>query len=224
MTCARSAVADERPVVSDASPYVAGGRIVCDVSCGGLFSDRIVGTVKSGLPAVVELLYSIETRDGDVIGNGIHSFELRYDVWEDVYSVAAGDSIRAFDSFDEMGTAIDNVHGAPIVPVNMIDPSLEYVVLLTVAVHPLAGTEKHRLEGFVEKSVGARSHGSWREQALNINELISRFFSRDKGVSNRSDVYRTGFFAPRELPGAKFPVEGGGGGGFGAATVAVEVR
>jgi hypothetical protein len=224
MICARSAAADERPVVSDASPYVAGSRIVCDVNCGGLFSEKIVGTVKSGLPAVVELLYTIETRDGDVIGNGIHSFELRYDVWEDVYSIVAGDSNRAFASFDEMGSAIDNVRGLPIIPVEMIDPSLEYAVRLTVAVHPLAGSEKRRLEGFVEESVGARSHGSWREQALNINELISRFFSRDKGVSNRSDVYRTDFFAPADLPGAKFPVEGGGGGGFGEATVAMEVR
>lgn len=223
MVCAGGAVADERPVVSGASPYVSGSQIVCDVSCGGLLSDRIVGTVTSGLPAVVELLYTIEARGGDLVENGIYSFELRYDVWEDVYSIVSGDSTRTFGSFEEMGAAIDHMRGVSIVPVEMVDPSVEYAVLLTVAVHPLTGSEKRRVEGFVEESVGARSHQSWREQVLNINELINRFFSRDKGVSNRSDVFRTDYFSPGDLPGAKFPVEGGGGGFF-EATVALEVR
>ncbi|MCK5619901.1 MAG: hypothetical protein KAJ17_10895, partial [Candidatus Krumholzibacteria bacterium] len=87
------------------------------------------------------------------------------------------------------------------------------------------GSQTQRLEGFVEEAVGARAHGSWREQVLNINDLISRFFSRDKGTSNRSDVYQSRFFQPQSLPGAAAPVQdGSGGGGFGGVTVAFEVR
>jgi hypothetical protein len=226
MIGAHGAVADERPVVSEASPYVSNGVVVCDVRCGGLFSEQIVGTVKSGLPAVVELLYSYETRDGDVVGSGIHSFELRYDVWEDVYSVVAGDSTTTFGGFEAMRAAIERLHDVSIVREDALEGSTEYAVMITVAVHPLTGSERRRLEGFVEESVGARSHDSWREQVLNINDLISRFFSRDKGTSNRSDVFRTDYFARGELPGSSFPVDGGGGaGGFrDDMTVAYEVR
>jgi len=221
---AGGAVADERPVVAEVSPYVSGGGVVCDVRFGGLFSERIVGTIKSGLPAVVELIYSCETGDERSIGTGVHSFELKYDVWEDAYSIVTGDSTTTFGDFEELQAAMEHLHGVPVVPVDLLDGTLEYALLVTVAVHPLTGTEQRRVEGFVEESVGVRSHKSWREQVLNINELINRYFSRDKGASNRSDVYKTGYFAPGELPGSKFPVDGGGGGWLDETTVALEVR
>ena len=224
---AGGAAADDRPVVSGVSPYVSRGLLVCDVHCGGLLSERIVGTVKSGLPAVVELIYAFETSGGKTVGGGVHSFELRYDVWEDVYSIAAGDSSETFagpTGFDDLSAAIERLHGVAIVPMDLLDASLEYTLLVSVAVHPLTGTQKRRVEGFVEESVGARSHQSWREQLLSINELISRFFARDKGASNQSDVFRTSQFAPGELPGSRVPVDGGGGGWLGDAAVAIEIE
>lgn len=224
---ATSVRADERPVVAQASPYVVDGGVVCDVHCGGIFSERITGTVKSGLPAIVELIYSFETRGGKAVASGIHSFELGYDVWEDVYSVTAGDSTSTFagpGGFDKMKAAVEHVSRVPIAPAGGLDAALEYTITLTVAVHPLTGTEKRRVEGFVEESMGARSHETWREQALSINELINRFFSRDKGASNRSDVFRSAYFAPGELPGSKYPIDGGGGGWFGETTVAMELE
>jgi hypothetical protein len=227
MISAGGVTADDRPVVSRVTPYVSNGMLLCDVRCGGVFSERIVGTVKSGLPAVVELIYAFETSGGKTVGSGVHSFELQYDVWENVYAMTAGDTSSTFSgptAFDDLSAAIEHLRGVSIVPVDMLEPSLEYTLLVTVAVHPLTGTQERRVEGFVEESVGARAHQSWREQLLSINELISRFFARDKGSSNRSDVFRTSRFAPGELPGSKVPVDGGGGGGFGEATVAMEIE
>jgi len=222
---AGGAAAEERPFVSGADVYVSRGRIVCDVQCGGLLSERIAGTVQSGLPVVVELVYSLEVRDGKTVQSGIHSYELLYDVWDDVYSIGAGDSTVTFETFDAMGIAIETLRRVPIVPVESVEAVSEYSVHLTVAVHPLKGSQSQRVEGFVEEAVGARAHASWREQVLNINDLINRFFSRDKGTSNRSEVYQGRFFQPRSLPGAGGPVEdGSGGGGFGGVTVALEVR
>lgn len=223
---ASGARADERPVVAEASPYVLEGGIVCDVRCDGIFSERITGTVKSGLPAVVELIYGFETRGGKTVASGVHSFELGYDVWEDVYSVTAGDSTSAYAGpagFDQMKAAIERMSRVPIAPSEGLDPALEYTITITVAVHPLTGSEKRRVEGFVEESMGV-SHQTWRAQALSINELINRFFSREKDASNRSDLFRSAYFAPGELPGSDYPVDGGGGGWFGQTTVAMEIE
>jgi hypothetical protein len=228
MMIAVSAAAEERPIIADAEVYVSGDRIVCDVRCDGLLSERIAGTVQSGLPAVIELLYSVEARDGKAVSNGIHSYELLYDVWDDIYSIRSGDSTVTFEDFDAMGRSIERLQRVPLVSVAAADTSREYSVSLTVAVHPLRGSETRRVEGLVSDAVGARSHDSWREQVLNINDLISRFFSRDKGTSNRSDVYRTQYFAPRSLPGAGGSSGGGSGGGGSSGltviTVAFEVR
>jgi hypothetical protein len=226
MVGAGGVAADERPYVSDVSPYVRDGRLVCDIRCGGLFSERIVGTIQSGLPAVVEAIYSLETADGRTVASGVHSFELIYDVWEDVYSVSAGDSTETFTgaaAFEQMSAAVERLHAVPIAPAGDLDATLAYTLSITIAVHPLTGTEERRVEGFLEESVGSHSHETWREQLLSINELISRFFSRHKGASNRSEVFRSASFAPGELPGSKLPVDGGGGGWTGEMTVAMKV-
>jgi hypothetical protein len=224
---AGSVAAGERPFVSDASPYVRDGVVVCDVRSGGLFTERVVGTVKSGLPAVLEVIYNVETRDGKAVASGVHTFRLGYDVWEDLYSVSAGDSAETFagpGGFDEMSAYVGLLHAVPLVAADRLDASVEYTLSIAIAIHPLTGTEERRVEDLVEESVGARSHESWREQVLSINELISRFFSGDKGASNRSDAFRSAFFTPADLPGSNLPVDGGGGGWFGDAAVAMEVE
>jgi hypothetical protein len=123
-----------------------------------------------------------------------------------------------------MQRAVERIRRVPIVPVETVDRSTEYSVQLTVAVHPLSGREKQRIEGFVEEAVEAQSRGSWHEQVLNINELIGWFFSRDKKTSNRSDVFRTEYIVPRSLPGAVPGNDSGGGGYFGNLAVAYEVK
>lgn len=193
--------AAERPFISAVTIYVSGGRVVADVKSGGLLSERIAGTVRSGLPAVVELLYSLSARNDGTIASGIHSYELHYDVWEDIYRIRSDDSTQTFDDFAGMGRAIETLRAVPIVPVKALDPATEYVVQLSIAVEPLRGSEKKRIEGFVEETVSSRSQGAWHEQMLNVSELISRFFSRGEAPSSRSDLYRTGPFLLLSLPG-----------------------
>lgn len=194
------AAAGDRPVISSATVYVSGGKVVSDLRCGGLFSEQIAGTVQSGLPAVVELLYSLASRKDETVKRGIHSYELRYDVWEDVYTIKVSDSVTSYDTFDKMGGAVEALKRVAIVPLNHIDVSSEYTIQFSVSVHPLQGTEQRKIEGWVSETVRGRAGGSWREQVLNLNELVHRFFSREKGTSNHSEWYRTEFFSPRSLP------------------------
>lgn len=201
----------ERPVISGAKVYVYDGNIVSDLLCGGLFSEEIVGTVQSGLPAVVELLYSLTTRENKTVKRGIHSYELRYDVWEDVYAVKHPDSTTAYDTFEQMGRAIEALRRVSIIPLQSINLSSEYSIQFSIAVHPLRGIEKKEIEGWVGETVGGRTEGSWHEQVLNLNELIHRFFSRGKETSKRSEWYRTGLFSPGRLPGIKTEINQRGG-------------
>jgi hypothetical protein len=221
---ASGAGAGERPYVSGVTVHVADERLVFDVSCGGLFSEQIAGTVKSGLPAVVELLFSLEEDGGNTVANGLISYELQYDVWDDVYYIRAGDSVESFDTFDGFKNAIEHIGAVPVAPVGRIDRSRAHTVHVTVAVHPLSGSDRRRIAGFVEEAVGARSHDSWREQVLNINDLIGWFFSRDKGTSNRSDVFETSAFTLDSLPGAGHSPGGKGQGAPADLIVAIEVR
>jgi hypothetical protein len=181
---------------------VSDGLIVGELTSGNLFSEQVIGTVESGLPAVVELLYSLVTRDNKTVNRGLHAFELRYDVWEDFYSVEGMDSTMRFDTFDRMAAAIEHLRKIEIVPVSIVSANTEYAVEFSIAVHPLRGRE-NQIVGWVGENVRSGNDETWREQVLNLNDLIERFFANEKSASGRnerSEWYRTGFFSPGRLP------------------------
>lgn len=191
---------NERPVIRGASMSVVDGVVVSDVTCDGLFSDQIVGTVQSGLPAVVELLYSLVNRDDKLLGGGLHTFELRYDVWDDFYTVESVDSTRRYSTLAEMVGAMENLRDVAVIPVENATTSAEFAVKFSIAVHPLRSREQERIAGWVGANVESGGQDSWHEQVLNLNDLISHFFSREKDSANRSSWYRTEYFDPRLLP------------------------
>jgi hypothetical protein len=156
--------------------------------------------VQSGLPAVVELLYSFVGKNDKPIAGGIHAFELRYDVWDDFYVVESVDSTRRYTSLSGMTRAIENLTDIELIPLDRTPASGECAVKFSIAVHPLRSREQKRIAGWVGANVEGGSDGSWHEQVLNLNDLISHFFSREKDSANRSPWYRTVYFNPRTLP------------------------
>lgn len=203
-----SARADERPAIAGVRVYVAGNVIVTEVRCVHLFTEQVIGTVESGLPAVVELAYRLLDKKHNDVHRGVHSFRLGYDVWDDVYSFERGDSTAQFASFDELRRAVEQLRRVPIVGIHDVQAAGVYSIELSVAVHPLRGGEQGEIVGWVDETVRASSDGSWREQLLNVNGLIHRFFSRDQAPSNQSDWFETILFTPASLP---LDRTGGGG-------------
>jgi hypothetical protein len=189
-----------KPVVSNARLYVSHSNIVTDLTCRDLFSEQVTGTVESGLPAVVELLYRLVDRKDEQSHRGIHTYQLQYDVWEDVYTLDAGDSASTFSSFASMQRAVEHLTGVAIVPLDDVEPGGVYAVELSISVQPLRGGEEQKIVGWVNETVRGTSDDSWHEQLLNVNDLIHRFFSRNRDSSDRSDWFRGIWFTPASLP------------------------
>lgn len=202
--------AGNRPAIANARVYVAQSRIVTDLECAHLFSEQIVGTVESGLPAVVELAYRLLDKDRDDIRRGLHTFRLRYDVWDDEYSLERGDSTVVFPSFAALRGAVEKLRRVPIVNVHDIEAGGVYSIELSIAVHALRGGEQREIVGWVDDTVRGSSDGSWREQLLNVNGLIHRFFSRDQGPANQSEWFQSIMFTPASLSPDRSDNAGGG--------------
>jgi len=191
---------NDRPFIVEARVFRTNGTIVGDITCGGLFSDQVVGTVESGLPAVVELLYTLKSGKGRIVDRGLHVLELRHDIWENTYLLTKEDTTLFFRSFEGMGLAVEHLQMISLIPIQDVDPTVEYSIEFLVAVHPLRGREQERIAGWVGENVRGDDGGSSRSQMLNLNDLIEHFFAREKSVANRSDWYRTTVFTPGRLP------------------------
>jgi hypothetical protein len=195
------AVGEEgRPAIVRIDLYVKNGQLTGDIVTRGLFPERIVGTVQSGLPSVVELFYHLMESGGGSFQRGVHSFSLQYDVWNDAYSVTWQDSTVSLPSLEAMRSMIEHMRGITLVPVDRMLPDHSYQVEMSVAVSPLQGTDKRTMAGWIRENVGGRTEGSWHEQILNVNDLIAHFFSSEEDSPMRSEWFQSAVFRPDLLP------------------------
>ena len=188
-----------RPVIRDVRIYTDGNTLFCDLTSDGMLSDRITSTVKSGLPAVVELFYHLKTKGRGVSVEGIHSWSLRYDVWEDIYSVSDGDTTVTLESIESMENMISRLKGISLVPFSSLTGGKRFTVKFSVAVNPFSGSEGEQVTGWIEESAGARLESSWREQVLNVNDLISHLFSRNRDAASRSEWFEIDTDSPEHV-------------------------
>jgi hypothetical protein len=200
-------VKTEKPAILDASVFASGGLLAGELACSGIFTDRIAGTIQSGLPAVVELLYRLVTKEDKTVSRGLHAYGLRYDVSENRYFVEGDDGTEQFATFEGMTGAIEHLHDIAIIPLARLDRGTAYAVQFRIAVHPLHGMEAQRITGWVSEQMRNDTGDSWRENVLNLNELIQHFFAPDADTANRSKWYETGFFHPDALPRRDAPGE-----------------
>jgi hypothetical protein len=189
-----------RPVIEKVRLYTDGDSLLCDVTSSGLLGERIAGTVRSGLPAVVELFYDLSSKGRGGPVKGMRSWSLRYDVWENVYSVSDGDTTVTLSSIESMERMVSRLEGISIVPLSRLAAGRDFTVKLCIAVNPLSGTGSRRLDGWVDESVSSERDNTWREQVLSINDLIAHFFSRGRGAANRSDWFKAPATTPERLP------------------------
>jgi hypothetical protein len=190
---------EPHPAIVSVRLAAEGGYVTGDVTSSGLFSERITGTVQSGLPAVVDVFYYFSTPDGGTAAENVLSFSLHYDVWEDVYSVEAPDTTLSFPTFAAMQQAIQKLHHLKLVSLDSLDPSRSYRVHMSIMINPLRGADRDEIAGWVSENMQESEDDSWHGQVLNLNELISHFFSRERGVVNRSSWYKSASIKPDSL-------------------------
>jgi len=191
---------EARPAIARLRLSIDRGYVAGDVTTTGLFSERVVGTVQSGLPAVVDLFCILSAPGGGTVREEVLSFTLGYDVWEDTYSIKGPDTTLTFPTFAGMRSAIEHVRGVRLVPSGGLDPGRSYRLKVSVAISPLRGADRDKIAGWVSENMRSSEDGARREQVLDLNDLISHFFSRERGDVNRSGWYESAFFKPGALP------------------------
>ena len=189
----------ERPAVVRADLYSNRAFLHGDLASENLFSEQIIGTVESGLPAVVELFYRLVDREDNTVNGGVRVYELGYDVWEDRYLVKDMDSTAYYASFSQMSGAIEFLRGIKLLPLEGLANGDQYRLHFRVTVEPLRSRDREEMVQWMGQNMTGEVETSKR-QMLNLNDLIQHFFAREKDGSNQSAWYQTEFFTPGTLP------------------------
>jgi hypothetical protein len=195
-----AAAAAEGPAVASVRPAVGGDLLVADFLLTGLFPPPIENTLRSGLPVVIDLVWELEPERGTAFGDLLRS-EVRYDVWEDRYTLLRGAERRDFAAFEAMRLAARRLQGQPLARIARLDGSASFRLSVHVAVSPISGEQRERMARWLSETVSDPQDPSARELRLDLGGLIRNVFRGGRG-GETAGAQRFGPFPLAGLPAA----------------------
>ena len=153
----------------------AEGELVADVDVAALFSASVENTLKSGLPVVVDLALELRPAAGRSLARLVRS-TLSYDVWEDRYRLERGGSHWDYPDLAALRAAGARYEAVPLAALAALGAPASLTLSLRVAVDPLGGAERERMERWLARTVSDPADPSARELRLDLGALLGSVF------------------------------------------------
>ncbi len=200
LTPALLVAAEQRARVGHATPLRRGGELVCDLGLTGLFPPAIENTLRSGLPVVIDLACEVRPEGGGRTIGQFQRSEVRYDVWEDHYTLIRDGRSRDFPDFEAVHNACRRLENLVLAPLSALAPAARVSLSLRVAVNPLSGEERERMARWLAETVTDPGDPSSRELRLDLGGLIQSFFRGGDAGRGWGEERRFGPYLLVDLP------------------------
>ena len=203
MICLAWPLQAQQPKIRGLSATVRGEKILASIQLENLFAPKIVSTIRSGLPAIVQHDFRL-LMDGKEKARAVQTVEVQYDIWSQRYRLAFPDTVRYAASFAEVEKALRDFKTPAFLQAMARDVSTTYRLRLRVAVIAISAEQSKQLleriasndfEGGNSAAEAGRSGFS-----LNLNDLISFFFGGEQRAHGVSDWVSSPPFHPASRP------------------------
>lgn len=152
----------------------AAGELVADIELVALLSPPVENTLKSGLPVVVDLAIELRPAAGRAAGRLVRS-TLSYDVWEDRYRLERAGAQQDYADLAALSAAAARYEALPLAALSALGAG-SLTLSLRVAVDPLGGAERERMEKWLARTVSDPADPSARELRLDLGALLGSVF------------------------------------------------
>lgn len=152
----------------------AAGELLVDLELSALLSPPVENTLRSGLPVVVDLAIELRPAGGRASGRLLRS-TLSYDVWEDRYRLERSGVQRDYPDLAALRAAASRYEALPLAALSALGAG-RLTLSLRVAVDPLGGVERERMEKWLARTVSDPADPSARELRLDLGALLGSVF------------------------------------------------
>ena len=180
--------------VTELRPYRAGGWLRAVVRAHDLLDDRTRSTVESGLPGTCIYGLRLEDRSGRLLAETFVERTLRYDLWENTYLLQQEDVTSPYSNLAAADSALSYLADCGICPLNRLEGSAEYRIVVRIAVRPLATEDRERLSRYVSRTTA----GEGEEVSIDLGALFNHIIG-EKGKSKRVVEHSGLYFRLAEL-------------------------
>ncbi|MDZ7267179.1 MAG: DUF4390 domain-containing protein [candidate division KSB1 bacterium] len=183
-------LAAQAPRVTALTAVLQGDSLFADVQVAGLFSPKIVNTIRSGLPAVVRLDFRVLNEHNREVTRALPVMEIKYDIWAQRYDVVLNHHRRSGGSFEEMEKICSTLTRLPLATLAGLPAGRTCRVRLQVTVIPISTRQNHqwreRIESADLQETSAPSESGRSGFSVNVSRLLSFFLGGQERVHGAS--------------------------------------
>ena len=191
------AVQDAEVRIKRVTPRVSQARLAVTIEIENLFSEKIIGTIRSGLPSVVFVDIELAEKGGRRIARQRIVQSISYDIWQERYTIERDTLRRTLANFDSMQQASSTLHDIEMSALAQLKGQLSYVLTVQAGISPISGRQSQKFSSWLQDSDEIRSDVGSLERAagfqLNLSKLVSFLIGGDKRRGNTSPERRIEF-------------------------------
>lgn len=189
-------------LVERITPGLSGDSLVVSADFKNLFSRKIVGTIQSGLPSIVEIQIKLFEGTKQIVRKLI-SRSIEFDVWEERYRVRSPDTTQVYFEFEQVKQAANRLMNVFLISKALLTATKNYTIQIRVGIIPISAHQANKVSYWLEnpnqseEAIASDNRSSGF--SLNINKLVSFFVNKKKGSQFSSKWFSSRSFRLAEL-------------------------
>ncbi|TDI80376.1 MAG: DUF4390 domain-containing protein [Caldithrix sp.] len=189
-------------LVERITPGLSGDSLVVSADFKNLFSRKIVGTIQSGLPSIVEIQIKLFEGTKQIVRKPI-SRSIEFDVWEERYRVRSPDTTQVYFEFEQVKQAANRLMNVFLISKALLAATKNYTIQIRVGIIPISAHQANKVSYWLEnpnqseEAIASDNRSSGF--SLNINKLVSFFVNKKKGSQFSSKWFSSRPFRLAEL-------------------------
>ncbi len=169
-----------------------------------LFSDKIVATIQSGLPSIVQVELKLEEMGGRTVMRKRLGRRIAYDIWNEVYTVEDEDSSRTCRTLEEVKSLGNRLNQRALIALRKLDSRKTYRLEVRVGIVAISAQQSRKVSDWIlnpnqtEEAVASQDRTAGFK--FTLGNLVSFFMGEGKGSRYVSDWYTSPAFRLPDLP------------------------
>jgi hypothetical protein len=188
------------PAVDEVTPGRLGDILDATVRTSNFPGDRLTTSLKSGLPAAIEMDVTALDRQNHAVTENRLFFRIAWDLWDEVVKVDGPRDSQQLPSLASLGGFFDELRDLPVGPFAALDPNAEHRLRVECRLHPVAPRETERLTQWVAGGdTSTSTGGDEREVSVGLTDVIRFFYKGSKKDADALDPRFSAWFVPSKL-------------------------
>ena len=176
--------------IADIKPVILNQNIRLEFTLVPFFSEKITGTIQSGLPTLLEIETIVFDQKHQELSRHLFARRISYNMWEERYRIDEPDSTLFFSSFEKFKKACLQLRSTPIFKVITIQGQRRIFVRARAGIRLMSDNQNQQLTGWLNRSYQTQQAYSTDEKSsgfrLSFGALVSFFMGDSQNNADKS--------------------------------------